>query len=53
VPLSLLTATPFLLLKGYSINIYIVATNAYGDSPASNPGNGAFVVLVPDAPISL
>lgn len=53
VPLSKLTAAPFLLLKGYSINIQVVATNAYGDSSTSPAGNGAVIVLVPDSPTSL
>jgi hypothetical protein len=31
----------------------IIATNYYGNSPASPIGNGGLVKLVPDAPISL
>lgn len=53
VALSKLTAAPFLLLKGYSINIRVIATNAYGDSLTSDSGNGAVIVLVPDPPINL
>jgi hypothetical protein len=53
VLLSKLTAAPFLLLKGYSINIRVIASNAYGDSLTSDSGNGAVIVLVPDAPINL
>jgi hypothetical protein len=53
VPLSKLTAAPFSLLKGYSINIRVIATNPYGDSLTSDSGNGAVIVLVPDAPINL
>jgi len=30
-----------------------MATNQFGDSLVSNSGNGATIVLVPDAPISL
>lgn len=30
-----------------------MATNAYGDSAISDVGNGAIMVLVPDAPINL
>jgi hypothetical protein len=53
VPLSALTAEPYNLLLGYSIYIKISAVNDYGDSIPSNAGNGAVIVLVPDAPISL
>jgi hypothetical protein len=31
----------------------VIATNAYGDSIVSDSGNGAVIVLVPDAPNSL
>jgi hypothetical protein len=48
-----LTASPFSLLKGYSINIQVIASNAYGNSLISLAGSGAVIVLVPDAPISL
>ena len=30
-----------------------MAVNAYGDSEISEPGNGAVIVLVPDAPQTL
>jgi hypothetical protein len=53
VPLSTLTAGPYNLLKGYSIYVYVIAKNAYGDSPQSDYGNGGVIVLVPDAPVSL
>jgi hypothetical protein len=53
VPLSKLTASPYNLLKGYSIFAQVIATNQYGDSIISQPGNGGVIVLVPDAPISL
>lgn len=43
VPLSKLTAAPFLLLKGFSINIQVIATNAYGDSIVSDTGTGAVI----------
>jgi len=53
VPLSKLITSPFNLLKGYSIFIKVVATNAYGNSIISEPGNGGVIVLVPDAPRNL
>ena len=31
----------------------IVASNFYGDSDFSQPGNGATIQLVPDAPVNL
>jgi hypothetical protein len=53
LPLSKLTSAPFSLLKGYGIYIKVIATNAYGDSPISDAGNGGLIVFVPDAPIAL
>lgn len=53
LPLSKLTSAPFSLLKGYSIYIKVIATNAYGDSLISDAGNGGLIVFVPDAPINL
>ena len=53
MPLSKLTAAPFSLLRGYSIHFKVIATNPYGDSLASDSGNGGIVVLVPDSPINL
>jgi len=53
IPLSTLYAAPYNLLKGFSINAKIVATNAYGSSAVSPSGNGGIVVFVPDAPINL
>jgi hypothetical protein len=53
LPLSKLTSAPFSLLKGYGIYIKVIATNAYGDSPISDAGNGGLIVFVPDAPIDL
>ena len=51
--LSQLTSSPFNLLLGYSINIKVIARNAYGDSIVSDPGNGGVIVLVPNPPLSL
>jgi len=53
VPLSKLTASPFNLLRGYSIFIKVIAQNPYGDSLASDQGNGGIIVLVPDSPVNL
>lgn len=53
IPLSTLTASPYSLLLGFSINSYVVAYNAYGNSVASPAGNGGIIVLVPNAPVSL
>lgn len=48
-----MTASPFNLKLGDSVNIRIIATNAYGDSIISTVGKGAIIVLVPDAPLTL
>jgi len=53
VPLSALTSAPFSLVMGMSVKVKVIAYNAYGDSPASAVGNGAKIVLIPDAPIGL
>jgi hypothetical protein len=52
VPLSDLTTTYGLVL-GDSIYAKVVASNFYGQGPASVAGNGATIVLVPSAPVSL
>jgi hypothetical protein len=31
----------------------IIATNVYGDSPYSEPGNNGLIKLIPDAPVNL
>jgi hypothetical protein len=38
-----LTVAPFLLQEGYSVNIKVIATNAYGDSIVSDVGTGAVI----------
>jgi hypothetical protein len=48
-----LTAAPFSLVLGDSIDVTVVAQNIYGDSITSAQGSGANIVLVPDAPIAL
>jgi hypothetical protein len=53
VPLSTLQLTPYDLEYSDGIYARIIATNFYGDSLQSNSGNGALMVLVPDAPTNL
>lgn len=43
VSISQLTNAPFLLLKGYSVNIRVTATNGYGTSVVSDVGSGALI----------
>jgi hypothetical protein len=45
-----LYAAPFNLQGGYDVYAKVTATNFYGTSEDSDPGNGAAIVLVPDAP---
>ena len=44
---------PYLLVKGSSVYAKVIATNYYGDSEFSVSGNGAVILLVPDAPVNL
>jgi hypothetical protein len=53
VMLDKLTSQPYNLMLGYSIQIKVIATNAYGDSEISEAGNGDNIVLVPDPVINL
>lgn len=53
IPLSVLTAAPFSLTLGDSVYAKVVAINHYGDSVESDAANGATVLLVPNAPVSL
>lgn len=53
VQLDDLSAEPYNLLLGVSIQIRVKALNAYGESQTSEIGNQATMVFVPDAPISL
>lgn len=39
--------------EGYAVNIKIVASNAYGSAPISEPGAGAVIQFPPDYPINL
>lgn len=53
IPLTTLITAPFNLARGDSVNVKILATNAYGSSSYSAVGSGAIIVLVPDAPVNL
>jgi hypothetical protein len=53
IPLDTLTASPYNLVLGDSVYAEVSATNAYGQGPISMDGNGATIVLVPSAPVSL
>jgi hypothetical protein len=48
-----LTASPFSLNLGDEVFVHIIARNLYGESIASDDGNGAIIALVPDAPVNL
>jgi hypothetical protein len=48
-----LRSLPFSLPWGSSIYAKVVATNNYGDSVTSVPGNGATLMTYPDAPTTL
>jgi hypothetical protein len=43
VPIANLIVSPFVLFEGYTVNIKVIATNAYGDSEISDPGTGAVI----------
>jgi hypothetical protein len=46
-----LIVAPFSLVQGASIFSYVIATNQYGDSLPSSPGNGAMIAVVPQPPV--
>ena len=48
-----MTAAPFSLSLGDKVVAKLLAVNEYGVSAMSSEGEGAVVVLVPDAPISV
>ncbi len=52
-PITTLLAAPFSLPWGSSIYTRVTAINAVGSSISSNDGNGAVILTVPDAPVSL
>jgi hypothetical protein len=53
--ISLLTlrSAPYNLILGDSVWVKVISVNTYGESELSQPGNGAVIQLVPDAPINL
>jgi large repetitive protein len=53
VPLDVLTSLPYNLNLGDSIFVKVQGINFYGEGLMSAGGNGATIVLVPAAPISL
>jgi len=53
IPISTLLAQPYNLALGDSVYAIITSSNAYGESANSPAGNGATIVLVPDAPINV
>lgn len=55
IPVETLMASPFFLVEGSSVYASVVCFNAVGDSPDSDVGNGAMVIVstVPDAPVGL
>lgn len=52
VLLSVLTASPFNLVLGDSIDVQIIAWNIYGNSSSSVIGSGANIVVLPSAPFN-
>lgn len=50
IPVATLLAAPYNLPWGSSIFATILATNAYGTSVQSDPGNGAIILTVPSMP---
>jgi hypothetical protein len=44
MPMGLLAASPFNLLQGTSIFVKVIASNYFGDSTASEAGNGGIMV---------
>lgn len=53
IPVATLRSAPFSLDWGTSVFAKVVATNAYGDSEASDAGNGAVIITKPDPPENL
>lgn len=45
--------TAFNMTKGESVNVTIVAINAFGESPKSAIGSGAKIQVIPDSPTNL
>lgn len=53
VPKLTFRGEPFNLAWGSSIYAKVIAYNLYGDSAESLVGNGAIILVVPDAPVNL
>lgn len=55
IPIATLMSSPFSLVSGSSVYASVICYNGVGDSPNSDVGNGATVVVssVPDAPHTL
>jgi hypothetical protein len=53
VPVTVITASPYLLPWGSSVYVDLQAFNLIGESPVSTAGNGAIIIIVPDAPTNL
>jgi hypothetical protein len=53
IPVTALKAAPFSLPWGTNVHAKIVASNVYGDSAESVPGNGAYITTNPDPPINM
>jgi hypothetical protein len=53
IPIQTLRSEPFNLSWGASVFAKLIAYNAYGDSQESLAGNGAVILTIPSAPLSL
>lgn len=53
IPVLTLISSPYSLPWGSSVYAKVIALNIYGDSSQSDEGNGAVIVTIPDAPITL
>jgi hypothetical protein len=53
IPSIVFHLSPFSLPWASSIYAQIIATNIYGNSYISEPGNGATIYAIPDRPINL
>lgn len=53
IPISTLIVAPFSLAWGVSVYATVTAVNVYGSSTVSSSGNGAIILTVPSAPVSL
>jgi hypothetical protein len=53
IPVTALRSSPYSLEWGASVFAKVFATNNYGNSLVSDPGNGAIITTTPDHPINL